>query len=108
MSDEDPQDSQPRKRARLTGPETLPAVATTATPPVDLEPSNGAAVRHEKKVDAEIEKEVRAGITEYVSPDNAGFSGILKQRLVRERLCWILEMRTLISGREQVYRFPGQ
>jgi tRNA pseudouridine13 synthase len=82
MADEDLQDSQPRKRARLTGPEAHPPVATTTTLPTGLETANGAAARNEKNVDAEIGKEVRAGITEYVSPENPGFSGILKQRLV--------------------------
>ncbi|KAF2816270.1 tRNA pseudouridine synthase D [Mytilinidion resinicola] len=71
MSAEDPQDLHPRKRARLTGPDNLSPVAAPA--------ANGTAARNEK-VEAEIEKEVRAGITEYVCPENAGFSGILKQR----------------------------
>jgi tRNA pseudouridine13 synthase len=31
-------------------------------------------------IDADLEREVRAGITEYVCPDNLGFTGILKQR----------------------------
>ncbi|KAF2492254.1 pseudouridine synthase-like protein TruD/Pus7 [Lophium mytilinum] len=72
MSEGDSQDLHPRKRARLTSPD--------APSPAGLPTSNEAAARNEKKANAEIGKEVRAGITEYVCPENAGFSGILKQR----------------------------
>jgi len=72
MSGEELQEEHPRKRVRLATPQHL------AAPPTSL--ANGGVVQNKKKSDGELEKEIRAGITEYVSPDNSGFTGILKQR----------------------------
>lgn len=76
MSGEELQEEHPRKRMRLTTPEHLAAPEPKS--PTSL--ANGGVVQNEKKSDGELEKEIKAGITEYVSPDNSGFTGILKQR----------------------------
>ena len=76
MSSEELQEEHPRKRVRLTTPEHL-AIPEYKSP---TSLANGGVVQNEKKSDGELEKEIRAGITEYVSPDNSGFTGILKQR----------------------------
>jgi tRNA pseudouridine13 synthase len=75
MSGEELHEEHPRKRMRLTTPGHLAAPEPKS--PMSL--ANGV-VQNEKKSDGELEKEIRAGITEYVSPDNSGFTGILKQR----------------------------
>ncbi|KAF5849061.1 hypothetical protein GGP41_006021 [Bipolaris sorokiniana] len=70
--------ARPTKRARLdddsvptfSASNSAPTVAAAAQPI----PSAPAGI------DAELEREVRAGITEYVCPDNLGFTGVLKQR----------------------------
>jgi tRNA pseudouridine13 synthase len=73
-------DGRPAKRARLDPATDSAALApiTAATPatelpkaPIDSGPT---------AVDGDLEREVRAGITEYVCPDNLGFTGVLKHR----------------------------
>jgi len=65
----DPEDlSRPAKRARIDDTSAFtPSIATSANSTL------GA-------IDADLEREVRAGISEYVCPDNLGFTGVLKQR----------------------------
>jgi tRNA pseudouridine13 synthase len=88
--------SRPQKRQRIdestststsTSAPTPPSIATTPTPvpshAAQATPSNPPIARPTSTahtVDADLEREVRAGITEYVSPDNLGFTGVLKQR----------------------------
>lgn len=36
--------------------------------------------------DAQLQKEIEVGITEFVSPENEGFSGILKKRYALSRM----------------------
>ncbi|KAG9376159.1 Pseudouridine synthase TruD/Pus7 [Pyrenophora tritici-repentis] len=43
-------------------------------------PAKRAKIDDSSAIDADLEREVRAGITEYVCPDNLGFKGVLKQR----------------------------
>jgi tRNA pseudouridine13 synthase len=59
MSDHGDDSARPAKRARLDD--------NAPTAPVP-------------QPDTDLEREVRAGITEYVCPDNLGFTGVLKQR----------------------------
>jgi len=64
-----PEDSaRPAKRARIDD--------TSAFTPSNATSANSAL----GAMDADLEREVRAGITEYVCPDNLGFTGVLKQR----------------------------
>src|SRR4051812_6221863 len=77
-------EERPQKRARLspTPPPTsaanpseslLPEVPLSqAAPTAPIAPTTGA--------DTDLEREIRAGIVEYVCPDNLGFTGVLKQR----------------------------
>ncbi|OAG18602.1 tRNA pseudouridine synthase D [Alternaria alternata] len=75
MSERLDESTRPAKRARLDEntnislPTTSPAPAQTA-----------AILSAPASVDTDLEREVRAGITEYVCPNNLGFTGILKQR----------------------------
>jgi hypothetical protein len=60
MADEDisPEETRPVKRVKLEGQKTT-------------------ALVHD---DDQLQKELRAGITRFVSPNTLGFSGVLKQR----------------------------
>lgn len=70
MSDPIDDNARPAKRARLDdGSAPTPTLSTTSAPA----PSSPA-------IDEDIEREIRAGITEYVCPNNRGFTGTLKQR----------------------------
>lgn len=69
MSEPSNLDARPAKRARLDEPS---ADALPKAPIVSDTPANTN--------DHDLEREVRAGITEYVCPDNLGFTGVLKQR----------------------------
>ncbi|KAF1831672.1 tRNA pseudouridine synthase D [Decorospora gaudefroyi] len=74
----DPSDDamRPAKRARLDGNgSSAPSAATSAS--TSHAPPN---VRDAAAIETDLEREVRAGITEYVCPDNLGFTGVLKQR----------------------------
>lgn len=58
----------PRKRQKTDNDNTSSEeVAVAAKPAAD---------------DAQLQKEIEVGITEFVSPENEGFSGILKKRYV--------------------------
>ncbi|CAI6336360.1 unnamed protein product [Periconia digitata] len=74
MADE----TRPAKRARLDSPSSSAAIpadsTTTPAKPAPLGSSKPSSP------DDDLEREVRAGITEYVCADNAGFHGVLKQR----------------------------
>lgn len=74
-----PEDAaRPAKRARLDD-DSAPAFSpstSTGTPAAAEKPISTATAA----IDADLEREVRAGITEYVCPDNLGFTGVLKQR----------------------------
>lgn len=74
MSDDRETDARPAKRARLddSAAHTPSAATPQATP--------GSALNAPSQIETDYEKEVRAGITEYITPDNLGFTGILKQR----------------------------
>ncbi|KAJ9667165.1 multisubstrate pseudouridine synthase 7 [Coniosporium apollinis] len=79
MSDREDQDAQPRKRMRLSTPDTGEQPAVTASTPADTadqSPKTTATYAQETQLD----KEIRAGITAYVNPHAPGFTGILKQR----------------------------
>jgi tRNA pseudouridine13 synthase len=68
MSDHTDDSARPAKRARLDDN----SAASTSAPTPQAAPVAA--------IDADLEREVRAGITEYVCPDNLGFTGVLKQR----------------------------
>jgi tRNA pseudouridine13 synthase len=71
-------DGRPAKRARLdpATESTAPMIAAAASTELPKAPIDSGPAA----VDGDLEREVRAGITEYVCPDNLGFTGVLKQR----------------------------
>ncbi|KAL6705631.1 multisubstrate pseudouridine synthase 7 [Coniothyrium glycines] len=75
MSDRVEESARPAKRARLdddnapVGTSEPIAVTVQATP-----------TTLQSAIDSDLEREIRAGITEYVCPNNLGFKGVLKQR----------------------------
>lgn len=79
-------EERPSKRARLdeasTGPEPASTGASRApqTPPPSSTAPSKAPITPATIIDSDLDREIRAGITEYVSPDNLGFTGVLKQR----------------------------
>lgn len=81
----------PRKRQKT---EDAPATADAA----DTLPQSNVAVQ-----DAQAMKEMDVGITELVTADNEGFSGILKKRSV-----WLFCLFRVLLKVSQVHRFPGQ
>ncbi|KAH7389775.1 pseudouridine synthase [Pyrenochaeta sp. MPI-SDFR-AT-0127] len=72
MSDHADDSTRPAKRARLDD-NTAPSLSAELSAQVP-QPAPKAAI------DTDLDREVRAGITEYVCPDNLGFTGVLKQR----------------------------
>ncbi|KAF2797165.1 tRNA pseudouridine synthase D [Melanomma pulvis-pyrius CBS 109.77] len=80
MSDE-PAIERPQKRARLDSSlsPTLKPSASSAPPPQLLPPTAPIALGAASRL-SDIDREIRAGITEYVCPENLGFTGVLKQR----------------------------
>jgi hypothetical protein len=72
MSDHADDSARPAKRARLDD-NGAPSLSSAPAP-------QAAAIAPTAAIDADLEREVRAGITEYVCPDNLGFTGVLKQR----------------------------
>lgn len=73
-------DARPAKRARLDEPTASaaldPAAAPSSVAPLPKAPiASGPAT-----IDSDLEREVRAGITEYVCAGNLGFRGVLKRR----------------------------
>jgi tRNA pseudouridine13 synthase len=72
MSESSEDSARPAKRARLDH---------NAAPSLSSVPVPQAAPRApEAAIDEDLEREVRAGIREYVCPSNLGFRGVLKQR----------------------------
>ena len=76
MSDPSDESTRPAKRARLDD-NAAPSLSTTSTAaPIPT----ASILSAPATIDTDLEREVRAGITEYVCPDNLGFRGVLKQR----------------------------
>ncbi|KAI4690302.1 hypothetical protein J4E81_007454 [Alternaria sp. BMP 2799] len=76
MSDPSDESTRPAKRARLDD-NAAPSLSTTSTAaPIPT----ASILSAPATIDTDLEREVRAGITEYVCPDNLGFTGVLKQR----------------------------
>ncbi|EMD94656.1 hypothetical protein COCC4DRAFT_74989 [Bipolaris maydis ATCC 48331] len=76
MSNSPDDAARPAKRARLDNDCVPTFSASNAAPAATLQSISSAPAG----IDAELEREVRAGIMEYVCPDNLGFTGVLKQR----------------------------
>ncbi|KAI4636765.1 hypothetical protein J4E93_010990 [Alternaria ventricosa] len=80
MSDPSDESTRPAKRARLDD-NVAPSLSTTSTAAPNTAPIPTASILSAPAtIDTDLEREVRAGITEYVCPDNLGFTGVLKQR----------------------------
>lgn len=77
MSDRSENEARPAKRARLD--DNAPAGSAESPAPASLI-APVAAQATTTAIDEDLEREIRAGITEYVCPDNLGFTGVLKQR----------------------------
>lgn len=75
MSDDRENDARPAKRARLD--ESAAHTPSTAATP---QATPGSALNAPSQIETDFDREVRAGITEYICPDNLGFTGVLKQR----------------------------
>jgi tRNA pseudouridine13 synthase len=76
MSDDRENDSRPAKRARLDES----AAHTPSTPAATSQAAPGSILNAPSQIETDHEREVRAGIAEYICPDNLGFTGTLKQR----------------------------
>ncbi len=78
MSDEnDDPSSRPAKRVRLDNDnDNGPALTSSST----FDGAAAGTAAPTAAIDEDILRETRAGITEYVCPDNLGFKGVLKQR----------------------------
>jgi len=74
MSDHADESARPAKRARLDD-NSATSLSTQAPQAFQAAPTVPVSA-----IDADLEREIRAGITEYVCPDNLGFTGVLKQR----------------------------
>jgi tRNA pseudouridine13 synthase len=70
-------DEQPRKRIRLADPGLDHDMLMNAE---ILAPETKRIAKEAALDDDDSQKEIRAGITAFVSPDLPGFSGVLKQR----------------------------
>ena len=79
MSDPSDDSARPAKRARLDD-NTAPTFSAETSAPAPQATAIDLKATSITAIDADLEREVRAGITEYVCPDNLGFTGILKQR----------------------------
>lgn len=77
MSNHTDESTRPAKRARLDD-NTTPSLSTDTTSAQAPQAAPKAPVP--SAIDSDLEREVRAGITEYICPDNLGFTGVLKQR----------------------------
>lgn len=76
MSDPQEDAARPAKRARIDSDSAPTFSANTSAPAAPEQPIPSAPAA----IDTDLEREVRAGITEYVCPGNLGFTGVLKQR----------------------------
>ncbi|KAF2828088.1 tRNA pseudouridine synthase D [Ophiobolus disseminans] len=79
MSDHTEDTARPAKRARLDD-NVAPTVSAETSAPTPQSAAIAPKATSTTAIDEDLEREVRAGITEYVCPDNLGFTGILKQR----------------------------
>jgi len=79
MSEPSDESTRPAKRARLDD-NAAPSLSTTSTSAPQTAPQTAPIPSAPATIDTDLEREVRAGITEYVCPDNLGFTGVLKQR----------------------------
>lgn len=79
MSDRPDDSSRPAKRARLDDDAPASLTADTSAPLAPAAP-RAPAPAQPTAIDEDLAREVRAGISEYVCPDNLGFTGVLKQR----------------------------
>ncbi|KAF1844234.1 pseudouridine synthase-like protein TruD/Pus7 [Cucurbitaria berberidis CBS 394.84] len=68
--------TRPAKRARLDD-STAPSLSVESTAQA---PQAAPKAPAPTVIDNDLEREVRAGITEYICPNNLGFTGVLKQR----------------------------
>ncbi|KAH8728249.1 pseudouridine synthase [Phaeosphaeriaceae sp. PMI808] len=75
MSDPSDDSARPAKRARLDDATPSTLSADMSAPAPKATPTSPSTA-----IDEDLEREVRAGITEYICPDNLGFTGVLKQR----------------------------
>lgn len=86
MPDPSDDSARPAKRARIEENDAAATNTTTTATALDTvlvsatAPTPAPIPSAPATVDADLEREVRAGITEYVCPDNLGFTGVLKQR----------------------------
>jgi tRNA pseudouridine13 synthase len=80
MSDRGFDDARPYKRARLEEPTETAALDQSIAPTFGTQLPTAPIVSGPATIDGDLARELRAGITEYVCPDNLGFAGVLKQR----------------------------
>jgi tRNA pseudouridine13 synthase len=76
MADRPDDSARPAKRARLDDSAPSPLSAETSA----TAPHAATKALEPTAIETDLDREVRAGITEYVCPDNLGFTGVLKQR----------------------------
>ena len=76
--------SSPRKKIKMSDTLSLPSSTSDSSGgvPVQLETEEIPVIEKVKQTvhDTQLAKEADVGITEFVSPDLSGFSGILKKR----------------------------
>jgi tRNA pseudouridine13 synthase len=77
MASDDSPTGPPQKRLRLSTPDELGRPATTDSAPNGIPKQ---PVPENEAEDDQLQKEIKAGITEFVSSDTPGFTGTLKQR----------------------------
>lgn len=81
--EEPPEPQSPRKRQKLASPtETSKLSEETAGEHIGQTPVNDASTLL-SAADIQLKKETEVGITEFVSPDLPGFTGILKKRFIK-------------------------
>ena len=78
MEDEPP--GSPRKKLKFEHPEPAPSSIDAAMQPNSAMTAASQELQGSHSPDQQHEKEIRCGITEFVSPDSLGFSGVLKKR----------------------------
>jgi tRNA pseudouridine13 synthase len=77
MASDDSLAGPPPKRLRLSTPDELGNTTMTET---NLNKKSSQPAAENEGEDDQLQKEIKAGITEFVSPDTPGFTGVLKQR----------------------------
>ncbi|KAI9829968.1 MAG: hypothetical protein M1819_005940 [Sarea resinae] len=73
-------DESPRKRPRLATPPASETKGPVAAPEINMEDAATMNVLDSSSTAAENQKELDVAISEFVSPDTPGFTGILKKR----------------------------